>query len=175
MPDQPENENQDQGGRPPILDETKRRKILALLANGSSRRVAARVAGCSHTTIARTARRDPDFAAELDAAEHNAEIEALRQIRKAAKTDRYSCAAAWLLERTNPRDFARLTPATLTEEDACNLAMRMVEPVVHNMTDEEFDEFQEKLYEALRAVRERPTRQVPADSRARAARLPHPR
>lgn len=89
MPDQPENENQDQGGRPPILDETKRRKILALLANGSSRRVAARVAGCSHTTIARTAQRDPDFAAELDAAEHNAEIEALRQIRKAAKTDRY--------------------------------------------------------------------------------------
>ena len=95
-----------------------------------------RAAGCSHTTIARTAQRDPDFAAELDAAEHNAEIEALRQIRKAAKTDRYWRAAAWLLERTNPRDFARLTPATLTEEDACNLAMRMVEPVVHNMTDE---------------------------------------
>ena len=39
MPDQPE--EKDQGERPPILDDTKRRKILALLANGSSRRVAA--------------------------------------------------------------------------------------------------------------------------------------
>ena len=42
----------------------------------------------------------------------------------------------------------------LTEEDACNLAMRMVEPVVRNMTDEEFDEFQDRLYEALRALYE---------------------
>ena len=33
MPDQPN--SQDQGGRPPILDETKRRKILALLANAA--------------------------------------------------------------------------------------------------------------------------------------------
>ena len=29
------------GGRPPVLDEEKRRKIIAMLANGSSRRVAA--------------------------------------------------------------------------------------------------------------------------------------
>jgi len=29
------------GGRPPVLDEHKRRTIVALLANGSSRRVAA--------------------------------------------------------------------------------------------------------------------------------------
>ncbi len=66
-------EVQNSGGRPPALDETKRRKILALLANGSSRRVAARIAGCAHSTIARTAQRDPQFAAELDAAEHNSD------------------------------------------------------------------------------------------------------
>ena len=33
---------QNRGGQPQVLDETKRRKILALLANGSSRRVAVR-------------------------------------------------------------------------------------------------------------------------------------
>ena len=143
------------GGRPPTLDETKRRKILALLANGSSRRVAARIAGCSHTTIARTAQRDPQFAAELDAAEHNSEIEALRQIRKAAKKDRYWRAAAWLLERTNPRDFTRRTPTTLSEEDAANLAMRVADPIIYKMSDKEFDEFQDRLYNIMRALYER--------------------
>jgi len=139
-------DHQRHGGRPPTLDDAKRRKILALLANGSSRRVAARVAGCSHSTIARTAMRDPEFAAELDAAEHNSEIEALRQVRKAAKKDRYWRAAAWLLERRNPRDFARRTPTTLSEEDAANLAMRMADPIIYKMSDEEFDEFQDRLY-----------------------------
>ncbi len=137
-----------------MLDKTKRQKILALLANGSSRRVAARIAGCSHSTIARTAQRDPQFAAELDAAEHNCEIEALRLIRTAAKNGRYWRAAAWLLERRNPRDFAKRTPATLSEEDVANLAMRLADPVVYNMTDDQFDEFQDRLYEINRALYE---------------------
>ena len=147
-------ENQNCGGRPATLDPAKRRKIIALLANGSSRRVAARVAGCSHSTIARTASRDADFAAELNAAEHNSEIEALRQIRKAAKRGRYWRAAAWLLERHNPRDFARRSPATLSEEDVINVAMRLADPVIYKMSDEEFDEFQDRLYEMVRALHE---------------------
>jgi hypothetical protein len=141
-------------GRLPVLDETRRRKILALLANGSSRRVAARIAGCSHSTIVRTAQRDPEFAAELDAAEHKCEIEALRQIRTAAQNGRYWRAAAWLLERRNPRDYARRSPTTLSEEDAAHLAMRVAEPIVYEMTDEQFDRFQDRLYEAVRAFYE---------------------
>jgi hypothetical protein len=161
MPDQPESQTENQtripgsGGRPPALDETRRRKILALLANGSSRRVAARIAGCSHSTIARTAQRDPEFAAELDAAEHNFEVEALRLIRNAAKSGRYWRAAAWLLERRNPRDFAKRTPTTLSEEDAANLAMRVADPIIYKMTDEEFDEFQDRLYKIARTLYER--------------------
>ena len=87
MPDNTENQTENQLeirtdlGRPPCLDETRRRKIIALLANGSSRRVAARVVGCSHSSIARTAQRDPEIAAELDAAEHSCEIEALQNGR----------------------------------------------------------------------------------------------
>ena len=85
MPEQNQNlsqpEEQTKTGRPAVLDEKKRRQVVAILANGSSRRVAALVVGCSHSTIGRTAQRDPEFAAELDAAEHKCEIEALRQIR----------------------------------------------------------------------------------------------
>ena len=65
MHDQAQQPNR--GGRPPSLDEAKRRKIIALLANGSSRRVAARVVGCAHSTITRTAERDPEFAADVGA------------------------------------------------------------------------------------------------------------
>ncbi len=52
-------------GRPPVLDETKRKTIIALLANGSSRRMAAGYVGCAPSTITRTAARDPEFAAQL--------------------------------------------------------------------------------------------------------------
>ena len=82
-------ENSKEGGRPPVLDEKKRRQIIALLANGSSRRVAAHVAGCATSTIARTAQRDPEFAARLAAAEMHVEIEAMQSIRDAAKNGRY--------------------------------------------------------------------------------------
>ena len=43
------------------LDEEKREIVLRLLANGNSRRVAARYAGCAPSTITRTAQRDEDF------------------------------------------------------------------------------------------------------------------
>jgi len=43
-----------------VLDAAKRQKILALVANGSSRRTAARYVGCEPSTIGRTAMRDPE-------------------------------------------------------------------------------------------------------------------
>jgi hypothetical protein len=95
-------------GRPVVLDETKRRMIIALLMNGSSRRMAAGFVGCAPSTITRTAARDAEFAAQLARAEGNAETEALSLIRKAAHKERYWRAAAWLLERKNPSSNKRL-------------------------------------------------------------------
>ena len=153
-----QNENptadKDPGGRPPTLDERKRRQIIAILANGSSRRVAARAVGCSTSTIQRTADRDPEFAAELDAAEQTLEIEALRHIRQAAKNGRYWRASAWLLERRNPSDFARRDPNTLTEQDVLNLWLHVSDPLIRKLSDEEFDEFQDKLHEMAMAFYE---------------------
>ncbi len=52
-----------------ILDDAKRRMVIALVTQGSSRRVAGRYVGCAGTTITRTAQRDPEFAAQLARAE----------------------------------------------------------------------------------------------------------
>ena len=64
-----------------VLDDEKRWKIITLISNGSSRRMAAKYVGCAASTITRTALRDPDFAEQLAAAELNAEIESLRLVR----------------------------------------------------------------------------------------------
>lgn len=93
-----------------VLDAAKRARILALVANGSSRRVAARFVGCAPSTITRTAARDPQFGADLARAEEQVEVEALRAVRAAAKNERYWRAAAWLLERRNPEDYAQHIP-----------------------------------------------------------------
>ncbi len=135
------------GGRPPVLDETKRKTIIALLANGSSRRVAARYVGCSALTIARTAERDPDFAAEIDRAQQNAEIEALRYIRSAARKDRYWRAAAWILERRNPDEFAPRPPKLLTYEHLAEMLVIASRPFVEQMSDNDYEQFMQSLEE----------------------------
>jgi hypothetical protein len=104
-----------------VLDEAKRTTILTLVANGSSRRIAARVVGCAPSTITRTAARDPEFAQRLARAEQNVEIEALRRLRNTARQDRYWRASAWLLERKNPDDFAARPPGTCSPEGVVRL------------------------------------------------------
>ena len=104
------------------------------------------------------------------------EIEALRRIRNAGKKPRYWRAAAWLLERTNPRDFARRTPTTFSEQDAANLAMRLADPIVCKMSNKDFDEFLDRLYNIMRTLSERnDLAKLPADPPATAARLRRPR
>ncbi len=155
------------GGRPAVLDEKKQRQVVALLAHGISRSAAARVVGCATSTIARTAIRDPDFAARLQAAEHKLEIEILQHLEDAAKTSRYWRAGAWLLERRYPRDYARQTPTTLSEEDVANMAMRLAEPEIYNMSNAQFDEYLDRVYDmAPRLLRQQRVGPLPADPSA---------
>ena len=109
-------------GRPPVLDSGKKREILAMLTVGCSRRTAARYVGCAAATIQNTAERDPQFAEQLHHADHLAEIEYLKNIRKAAKKEQGLRAAAWALERLNPEDFALRAPRQADGRGSASLA-----------------------------------------------------
>ena len=108
------------------LDETKRLKIVALLRNGCSRRSTANYVGCAPSTITRTAARDRDFAAQITQAERGLEVESLRAIRSAAKKDRYWRAAAWVLERKNPDEFAARPPKLYTPAELAQVLSHLV-------------------------------------------------
>jgi hypothetical protein len=110
-----------------MLTDTQRRTILSIISNGSSRRVAAYYVGCAPSTITRLAARDKEFARQLAVAEKSLEIEALRAIRAAAKQKRYWRAAAWLLQRTNPDDFASRPPTLFTGEQLSQAISLLVE------------------------------------------------
>ena len=128
------------------LDEAKRSIILTLLKNGSSRRTAALFVGCSPSTITRTANRDPKFTEQILQAEQNAEIEALRCIRTAAKNERYWRAAAWLLERKNPADFALRPPTLFTIEQVRQLFISVTDLLAEELPEKNRERAIQKLH-----------------------------
>lgn len=98
-----------------LLDEAKQREICAILAIGGTRVVAALYVGCSTSTIARLAKRDPDFALRLKRAEADMEILQLQNIRQASKSSWN--AAAWILERRLPERYGKRSPHTIPLAD----------------------------------------------------------
>ncbi len=107
------------------LDEIKKREIVAILSVGCSRTTAARYVGCTPRTIYNTVRRDPEFAEQLRHAENRTEVEFMRNIQQAARQEKYWRAAAWVLERRNPTDYARRDPGTLTMAQAEQLVVQV--------------------------------------------------
>ena len=136
-----------------MFDPKKRRTVISLITNGSSRRVAAQFVGVAPSTITRAAARDPEFAAQLAKAEKGAEIEALHYVRAAAKKERYWRAAAWLLERKNPQDFAPRPPTLFTGEEVFQLISRIIETFHDEIPDENCDRVLAKLDEMIEACR----------------------
>jgi hypothetical protein len=120
-------------GRRPLLDEGKRREILAILAVGGSRRVAANYVGCAVSTIQGTAGRDAEFRRAIRRAEHQAEIGYLQNIQTAAKKEQHWRAAAWALERRNPNEYGRRKPDVLTPEQVTFLLAQLAEIVLREV------------------------------------------
>ena len=114
-------------GRRPVLDETKKSEIVAILSVGCSQRLAARYVGCAPATIRHTAARDHTFADKLRVVTYNAEIGLLRQIRNAAKKEQYWRAAAWALERVYPQRYARRGPDVITVDQIGQLLARFAQ------------------------------------------------
>ncbi|NLE39647.1 MAG: hypothetical protein GX621_16635 [Pirellulaceae bacterium] len=116
-----------------MLDDVKKREIIALLSVGSSRRTAASYVGCSPSTIARTALRDERFADELRKAGQATEINCLRNIQDAAKKAQYWRAAAWALERCHPDRYAARDADTITLEQARGLLGELARIIVEEV------------------------------------------
>lgn len=114
-------------GRPPVLDEAKRREICAILAVGCSRRTAAFYVDCSVNTIRRTALRNAEFAAQLRRAESACEVAALTHLNKAVKDGRNWRAAAWLLERRYPDRFGPRKPRSVSPDQLTDVVNRFAE------------------------------------------------
>ncbi len=93
-------------GRPPALDDARRREILAILAVGGTRQLAASYVGCVPRTIDNTAARLPEFAAALRQVEPAPEVGYLESLRRASRDPKYWRAAAWALERLYPGRYA---------------------------------------------------------------------
>lgn len=120
-------------GRTPVLDAVKQREILAIVSVGCSRRMAARYVDCAASTISATARREPDFAAQLARAEQKSQLGLIKSIRDAAKKAQYWRAAAWALERMNPEDFGLRGPDIVTAEQMRALMEQLAQVLVEHI------------------------------------------
>ena len=107
------------GGRPRALDEIKRREVCALVSAGCSYAGAGRYVNCSAKTIRREAERNVAFGEQLRRSRLAAQLEPLRALRNKATT--HWRAAAWLLERVDPEQFARYDSKLLTPEEVSDL------------------------------------------------------
>ncbi len=127
-----------QSGGKAILDGYKRREILAILAAGGTRPMAAKYVGCTSKTIQNTAQRDPKFAEELRRRTHESEIGYLQNIRNAARDERHWRAAAWALERICPERYGPRRPHTVTVEQVKELLAQFAEIIVEEVPVAEF-------------------------------------
>jgi hypothetical protein len=102
-------------GRPRALDEIKRREIIATINAGCGIETAARYAGVSPRTVLRELRRNKEFWDRYRKAELNSRIQPLDTMNRAVKESWR--AAAWMLERKSPRDFAKVHPRMIDPLD----------------------------------------------------------
>ncbi len=122
-------------GRPPVLDEAKRREILAIITVGCSRTMAATYVGCAVSTIQNTAERDAIFAEKLRQATYNTEVGLLKSIRNAAQKEEYWRAAAWALERRFPERYARRGAHVMTLDQIALLLGQLSDIVAAEVPD----------------------------------------
>lgn len=113
------------------LDEAKKREVVAILSVGASRTIAAEYVGCVFRTIARTADRDPEFAAALRQAEIRHEIVNLQNIQEAGK--KHWRASSWLLERSFPDRYGRRPPQTINVEELTYIVARFANIVAREV------------------------------------------
>ncbi len=119
-------------GRKRALDDVKRGEICALITTGCSLETAARYVGCDRTTIRREELRNPEFAAQLRRSTIEAELHPLRTLLQAAAT--HWRAAAWILERTRPNEYARSASNLVRIETVHDFVERCLQVIAEELS-----------------------------------------
>lgn len=110
------------------LDEGQQREVLAIVAVGGTRRVAAKYVRQPTAAIEATCAQDPEFALRMRNAEARLEVLQLRNIEQAGEKNWR--ASAWLLERMYPDRYGTKKPRVLTAEQAAALWERLTQIVL---------------------------------------------
>jgi GR25 family glycosyltransferase involved in LPS biosynthesis len=121
-------------GRPRVLDEIKRSQVVALIASGYGLVGAAKYVGCDPRSIRREAERDDAFDLELREAEKQANLCPLEAIRHKAHT--HWRAAAWLLERTEPKRFSKRAKTSMKPSELDRLFESVLDRLILELTDD---------------------------------------
>jgi len=122
-------------GRPRLLDDTKKREVCALVSAGCSLDFAARYVSCTAKTIRREEEHDEAFGLRLRNAQLSARLAPLEALRGKAKT--HWRAAAWLLERIDPEQFAKVDQKYYRPEEVIDLLENIgtaLEDQLHDLT-----------------------------------------
>jgi len=92
-------------GQPTIRTPDRAKRLFAALRQGNSRRAAVAFAGFSHDALEDWMKAEPAFKAAVIKAEHDSERARVATIVRASRFN--WTAAAWLLERRFPEDWAK--------------------------------------------------------------------
>jgi IS30 family transposase len=114
-------------GQPRALDDEKQKTVCSLVAAGASLRQAAHFVDCDPKTIRREVKRNDDFRCQLAKARSEANIHPLQTLQQAAKTN-WRAALSWM-ERLDPDRFARHDAKLITQREANQFALDLVESI----------------------------------------------
>jgi hypothetical protein len=120
-------------GRPRKLSTDKQGEICALLHSGCTLAAAARYVDCSVLTIQREAGRNQEFCEKLRLARYSAELTPIHTLRNAAREDWR--VAAWLLERTQPHNYAQRAASAFSPQEVAELLERVCEVIRQETRD----------------------------------------
>jgi IS30 family transposase len=157
-------------GRPRVLNESKVRHILSVVARGCSLEQAARYVGCAASTIRREARRNPKFGDELRRVLVDSELFALATIREAA--GRHWRAGRFLLEHSAAQRVREQNRRPLTRKQLRSFAAAIADVVNSEVKDlETRQRLAERFEQVVRDInRNQPVAPPRSKSRARSRR-----
>ena len=119
----------------PALSDDQRLQIVAMLALGCDREMAAKRVGSTPSLLRAAILRDAEFSAQVRRAEGSAELMHMRNIQAAAADEKNWRASAWWLERRSPERFGRRKPGVVTPSQMQAFAEWLIEAIGQEVRD----------------------------------------